>query len=55
MIGAHWASDTMMGWAIGAAFTFWLAHQFARRQLVFRYEPERRLIPLPRRRKAART
>lgn len=36
MIGAHWTSDTMTGWAIGVAFAFLLAHQFARRQLVFR-------------------
>lgn len=46
MIGAHWASDTVMGWAIGAAFTLWLAHMFARRQLVFRYGSEGRLVPL---------
>lgn len=55
MIGAHWASDTMMGWAIGAAFAFWLAHQFARRRLVFKYGPEGRLLPLPWRPDAVRT
>lgn len=54
MIGAHWASDTIMGWAIGAAFTFWLAHQFARRQLVFKYGSDGRLLPLPWRRGAVR-
>ncbi len=52
MIGAHWASDTVMGWAIGAAFTFWLGHQFARRQLVFIYASDGRLLPLPWRRTA---
>ena len=46
MIGAHWASDTLMGWAVGAAFALWLAHIFARRKLLFSYNPEGRLIPI---------
>ena len=54
MIGAHWASDTIMGWAVGAAFTLWLAHQFARRQLVFSYANDGRLLPLSWRRDAVR-
>lgn len=36
-VGAHWASDTLMGWGVGIAFTLWLAHAFARRQLLFTY------------------
>ncbi|NTF44965.1 phosphatase PAP2 family protein [Rhizobium rhizogenes] len=36
-VGAHWASDTLMGWGVGIAFALWLAHVFARRQLLFTY------------------
>lgn len=38
LVGAHWPSDTLMGWAVGVAFTLWLAHVFARRRLMFVYD-----------------
>jgi undecaprenyl-diphosphatase len=41
----HWMSDTLMGWAVGAAFTYWLAHIFARRGLMFTYDEFGRLKP----------
>ena len=37
MVGVHWPSDTLMGWAVGVGFTLWLAHIFARRRLLFAY------------------
>ncbi|WP_246704122.1 phosphatase PAP2 family protein [Rhizobium sp. P38BS-XIX] len=39
-VGAHWASDTFMGWGVGVAFTLWLAHAFARRELLFTYSSD---------------
>jgi len=42
-VGAHWASDTLMGWGVGVAFTLWLAHAFARRHLLFAYDSDGRL------------
>ena len=45
LVGMHWMSDTLMGWAVGAAFTYWLAHVFARRGLMFRYDDFGRLRP----------
>lgn len=39
-VGAHWASDTLMGWGVGVAFTLWLAHAFARRELLFTYSAD---------------
>ena len=45
LVGMHWMSDTLMGWAVGAAFTYWLAHTFARRGLMFRYDDFGRLRP----------
>lgn len=44
-VGAHWASDTLMGWGVGVAFTLWLAHTFARRQLLFTYRSDGHLCP----------
>lgn len=44
-VGAHWASDTLMGWGVGIAFTLWLAHAFARRQLLFTYRSDGHLCP----------
>lgn len=44
-VGAHWASDTLMGWGVGVAFTLWLAHTFARRQLLFTYGSDGHLCP----------
>lgn len=44
-VGAHWASDTLMGWGVGVAFAFWLAHAFARRRLLFAYGSDGRLCP----------
>ena len=44
-VGAHWASDTLMGWGVGVAFTLWLAHAFARRQLLFAYGSDGHLCP----------
>lgn len=44
-VGMHWMSDTLMGWAVGAAFTFWMAHVFARRGLMFTYDALGRLTP----------
>lgn len=38
LVGAHWPSDTLMGWAVGIAFTLWLAHVFARRRMMFFYD-----------------
>lgn len=38
LVGAHWPSDTIMGWAVGVAFTLWLAHGFACRRLMFTYD-----------------
>ena len=38
LVGAHWPSDTLMGWAVGVSFTLWLAHTFARRRLMFFYD-----------------
>ncbi|MBB3659986.1 membrane-associated phospholipid phosphatase [Rhizobium sp. BK650] len=43
--GEHWASDTLMGWAIGVAFALWIAHAFARRRLVFGYGLDGKLYP----------
>jgi membrane-associated phospholipid phosphatase len=40
LVGMHWPSDTLMGWGVGVAFTYWLAHVFARRGLLFRYDEE---------------
>lgn len=45
LVGMHWMSDTLTGWAVGAAFTYWLAHAFARRGLMFRYDDFGRLRP----------
>jgi membrane-associated phospholipid phosphatase len=42
-VGAHWASDIVVGWAVGAAFTLWLAHRFAERRLLFHYDADGRL------------
>ena len=44
-VGAHWASDTLMGWGVGVAFALWLAHAFARRHLLFTYDSGGRLRP----------
>jgi len=44
-VGAHWASDTLMGWGVGIAFTLWLAHAFASRQLLFAYGSDGHLCP----------
>lgn len=44
-VGAHWASDTLMGWGVGIAFTLWLAHAFARRQILFAYTSDGHLCP----------
>lgn len=44
-VGMHWMSDTLMGWGVGAAFTFWIAHVFARRGLMFTYDAFGRLRP----------
>ncbi|WP_246703281.1 MULTISPECIES: phosphatase PAP2 family protein [unclassified Rhizobium] len=44
-VGAHWASDTLMGWGVGVAFALWLAHAFARRRLLFAYDSDGRLCP----------
>ncbi|SCB35787.1 phosphatase PAP2 family protein [Rhizobium hainanense] len=44
-VGAHWASDTLMGWGVGVAFALWLAHVFARRRLLFAYDSNGRLCP----------
>ncbi len=44
-VGAHWASDTLMGWGVGVAFSLWLAHAFARRRLLFAYDSNGRLCP----------
>lgn len=44
-VGAHWASDTLMGWGVGVAFALWLAHAFARRRLLFTYGSDGRLCP----------
>ncbi|TXH80244.1 MAG: phosphatase PAP2 family protein [Rhizobium sp.] len=44
-LGAHWASDTLMGWGVGVAFALWLAHLFARRRLLFAYDSSGRLRP----------
>ncbi|WP_245459322.1 MULTISPECIES: phosphatase PAP2 family protein [unclassified Rhizobium] len=44
-VGAHWASDTLMGWGVGVAFALWLAHAFARRRLLFAYDANGRLCP----------
>lgn len=49
MVGVHWASDTLMGWAVGAAFALWLAHLFAGRGMLFAYSAEGRLVPTARR------
>lgn len=38
LVGAHWPSDTLMGWAVGVAFALWLAHVFARRRMMFFYD-----------------
>lgn len=40
LVGMHWPSDTLMGWGVGIGFTYWLAHVFARRGLLFRYDEE---------------
>lgn len=45
LVGMHWMSDTLMGWAVGAAFTYWLAHIFAGRGLMFIYDEFGRLRP----------
>lgn len=45
MIGAHWPSDTVMGWAVGGAFALWMAHVFTRRGLVFAYGAEGQILP----------
>ncbi len=45
LVGMHWMSDTLMGWAVGAALTYWLAHIFARRGLMFSYDDFGRLRP----------
>ncbi len=42
-VGAHWSSDALMGWGVGVSFTFWLAHMFARRGLLFDYDRDGRL------------
>ncbi|MGG6892913.1 MULTISPECIES: phosphatase PAP2 family protein [Rhizobium] len=39
-VGAHWASDTLMGWGVGVAFTLSLAHAFARRRILFTYRSD---------------
>lgn len=44
-VGAHWASDTLMGWGVGIAFALWLAHAFAQRRLLFAYDSNGRLCP----------
>lgn len=38
LVGAHWPSDTLMGFGLGIAFAYAMAHVFARRGLVFRYD-----------------
>lgn len=45
LVGVHWPSDTIMGWAVGVGFTFWLAHIFARRRLLFVYSEDGSLRP----------
>lgn len=50
MLEEHWASDTLMGWAIGVSFALWIAHVFARRGLVFEYGIDGRLLTVSRRR-----
>jgi membrane-associated phospholipid phosphatase len=37
-VGAHWASDTIVGWAIGTSFSLWLAHRVAQHGLLFGYD-----------------
>ncbi|MFJ6321878.1 MULTISPECIES: phosphatase PAP2 family protein [unclassified Rhizobium] len=44
-VGAHWASDTLMGWGVGVAFALSLAHAFARRRLLFTYASDGHLCP----------
>jgi undecaprenyl-diphosphatase len=44
-VGVHWPSDTLMGWAVGVAFTLFVAHHFARRRIVFEYDKDRLLRP----------
>jgi membrane-associated phospholipid phosphatase len=44
-VGAHWASDTLMGWGVGVAFSLWLAHIFAARRRLFAYDADGRLCP----------
>lgn len=43
LVGMHWMSDTVMGWGVGAALTYWLAHRFARKGRLFRYDDAARL------------
>lgn len=45
LVGVHWPSDTVMGWAVGVGFTLWLAHVFARRRLLFVYSADGTLRP----------
>jgi membrane-associated phospholipid phosphatase len=35
LVGAHWASDTIVGWAIGTSFSLWLAHRVAQHHPLF--------------------
>ena len=45
MVGMHWMSDTLMGWAVGSAVTYRAAHLFARRGIMFDYDDVGRLRP----------
>lgn len=45
MVGMHWMSDTLMGWAVGSACTYAIAHLFARQHLLFEYDDGGRLRP----------
>jgi undecaprenyl-diphosphatase len=42
-IGVHFPSDVVMGLAIGAGFTWIYARSFARKRLLFHFEPDGRL------------
>lgn len=44
-LGAHFPSDVIAGFALGAAFTLWLAGALAARGLVFRHGADGRLLP----------
>lgn len=45
LLGAHWVSDAVAGWATGMAVALLVAHVFALRGLAFRYREGRGLAP----------